>query len=132
MKIYNNKKNAILLFLFLSLLTVVSCFFDLAVANWIDIPTHFAGGIVVAAFLPKEIFKKKPLFSIFVIAAIGFGWEFIEIATAKKEIFTTLFQETRTDKAGDLIVGLTGFIFAYDKTDRNNKNKKQEKRTNNN
>lgn len=89
--------------------------------SWIDIPTHFAGGMAVAAFLPKETFKKKPLLSLSVIATIGLGWEFIETAIANKEIFETLFKETKADKAGDLIVGLSGFAFIYSKTDAKKK-----------
>ena len=118
MKIYNNRKNLIFLFLFFSSLTIASDFFSLSMANWIDIPTHFTGGMVIAAFLPKEILKKRPLLSIFVITTIGFGWEFVEIAMANKGIFTTLFQETKLDKIGDLIFGLAGFIFAYGRINR--------------
>ena len=114
-KKYNYKFNVVLLFLFLSSLTIASHSFGLNMANWIDIPTHFVGGMVVAIFLSKETFKKKPLLSIFIIAAIGFGWEFVEITVAKKEILTALFQETKVDKVGDLIVGLAGFVFAYGK-----------------
>ena len=118
---YSYKFNIVLLFLFFSSLTFASNSFnsDMAkwVANWIDIPTHFAGGMVVATFLPKGTFKKNPLLSIFIIATIGFGWEFVEIAAAKKGIFTALFQETKWDKMGDLFFGLAGFIFAYGKTD---------------
>ena len=110
---YSYKFNIVLLFLFLSSLTLASHSFGLNMANWIDVPTHFVGGMVVATFLSKETFKKKPLLSIFIIATIGFGWELVEITVAKKEILTALFQETRVDKTGDLIVGLAGFIFAY-------------------
>jgi len=117
-----SRKKIILLFLFLSSLTIASHSFNLSTAGWIDIPTHFAGGMVVAAFLSKETVRKNPLFSLSVIAAIGFGWEFVEIAIAKKEIFATLFQETRMDKTGDLIVGLAGFVFAFGRTDAKNKN----------
>ncbi len=112
-----SRKNIILLFLFLSSLTIASHSFNLNVANWIDIPNHFAGGMVVAAFLPKEMFKKKTLLSLLAIATIGIGWEFVEIAMAKKEIFFNLFQETRADKTIDLIVGLAGFAFIYGRTD---------------
>jgi len=54
-----------------------------------------------------------------IIATIGIGWEFVEIAMAKKEIFTALFQETKVDKTGDLIIGLAGLVFAYGRTDKN-------------
>ncbi len=110
-----SRKNIILLFLFLSSLTIASHSFNLSTAGWIDIPTHFAGGMVLAAFLPKETLKKKPLLSLSIIAIIGFGWEFVEIAMAKKEVFISLFQETKMDKTGDLIVGLAGFVFAHGK-----------------
>ncbi|MEA1937043.1 MAG: hypothetical protein U9N04_02945 [Patescibacteria group bacterium] len=115
MKIEVSRKNVIICFLFFSSLTVIAHFFSLKMANWIDIPAHFAGGMVVATFLPKKVFRKNPLRSIFVIFLIGFGWEFVEITTAKKEIMTALFQETKLDKIGDLIVGLTGFVFIYSK-----------------
>ena len=109
----NNKSKIILLFLFLSSLTIASHFFNSSIVGWIDIPTHFAGGMAVATLLPKKIFKKKPLFSLFAIATIGIGWEFVEIVMANKEIFTGLFQETKADKTIDLIAGLAGFVFMY-------------------
>ena len=112
---YNHRFNIVLVFLFLSALTVASHSFNLNMANWIDIPTHFAGGMVIATFLPKETFKRKTLLSLLVIATIGIGWEFVEIAMAKREIFTALFQETKMDKTGDLIIGLAGFVFVYGK-----------------
>ena len=123
-KKYGYKFNVVLLFLFLSSLTIASHSFGLNMANWIDIPTHFVGGMVLATFLPKETFKKKPLLSIFIIATIGLGWEFVEITVAKKEILTALFEETRADKVGDLVVGLAGFVFAYGKAGKNSSLKK--------
>lgn len=110
-----NKSRIIFLYLLLSALTIFIHSFNLNSFNWIDIPTHFVGGMVVATFLPKEIFKKKPLLSLFIIAAIGIGWEFFEIAAANTGIFLNLFQETKTDKAIDLAVGLAGLIFIYSK-----------------
>ena len=120
----NYKLNIILLFLFISAITIASHSFNLGLASWIDIPNHFIGGMVVAAFLSKETVKKNPLLSLFAIAIIGFGWEFVEITMAKREIFFNLFQETKTDKTGDLIVGLAGFIFAYGRTDAKNTDSK--------
>lgn len=114
---HSYKFNITLVFLFFSTLTISSHYFNLNMANWIDIPNHFVGGMVVAAFLPKEIFKQKLLFSLLAIATIGIGWEFVEIAMAKKELFPDLFRETRMDKTGDLIIGLAGFVFAYGKAD---------------
>ena len=110
---YSYRFNIILVFLFFSALTIASNSFNLNMASWIDIPAHFTGGMVVAAFLPKETLKRRMLLSLLIIATIGLGWEFVEIAIAKKEIFMNLFQETRMDKTGDLIFGLAGFIFAY-------------------
>ena len=110
---YSYRFNIILVFLFFSALTIASNSFNLNMASWIDIPAHFTGGMVVAAFLPKETLKRRMLLSLLIIATIGLGWEFVEIAIAKKEIFMNLFQETKMDKTGDLIFGLTGFIFAY-------------------
>ena len=112
---YSHKFNIVLVFLFFSALTIASHSFNLNMANWIDIPAHFAGGMVIAAFLPKETFKRKTLLSLLAIATIGIGWEFVEIAMAKREIFLNLFQETRMDKTGDLIIGLAGFLFVYGK-----------------
>ena len=112
----NYKLNITLLFLFISAITIASHSFNLGLASWIDIPNHFVGGMVVAAFLPKETFKKRAFFSILIIATIGIGWEFVEITMAKREIFTSLFQETKVDKTGDLIVGLAGLVFAYGRT----------------
>ena len=120
----NYKLNIILLFLFISAITIASHSFNLGLASWIDIPNHFVGGMVVAAFLPKETFKKRAFLSILTIAIIGIGWEFVEIAMAKKEIFFNLFQETKTDKTGDLIVGLAGLVFAYGRTDTKNTDSK--------
>ena len=111
----NYKLNIILLFLFISAITIASHSFNLGLASWIDIPNHFVGGMVVAAFLPKETLKKRTFLSILAIATIGIGWEFVEVAMAKKEIFFNLFQETKADRAGDLIVGLAGLVFAYGK-----------------
>ena len=113
----NYKLNITLLFLFISAITIASHSFNLGLASWIDIPNHFVGGMVVAAFLPKETFKKRTFLSILVIAIIGIGWEFVEVAVAKKEFFLNLFQETKTDRIGDLIIGLAGFVFAYGKAD---------------
>ena len=112
----NYKLNITLIFLFISAITIASHSFNLGLASWIDIPNHFVGGMVVAAFLPKETFKKRAFFSILIIATIGIGWEFVEITMAKREIFTSLFQETKVDKTGDLIVGLAGLVFAYGRT----------------
>ena len=120
----NYKLNITLLFFFISAITITSHSFNLGLASWIDIPNHFVGGMVVAAFLPKEILKKRAFLSILAIATIGIGWEFVEIAIAKKEIFTSLFQETKADKTGDLIVGLAGLVFAYGKAEMK-KNKLQ-------
>lgn len=111
------KLNITLLFLFISAITIASNLFNLSLVNWIDIPNHFVGGMVVAAFLPKETFKKKTFLSVLAIAIIGIGWEFVEVAMAKKEIFLNLFQETKADKTGDLIIGLAGLVFAYGRTD---------------
>ena len=118
----NYKLNIVLLFLFISAITIASHSFNLSLASWIDIPNHFVGGMVVAAFLPKETFKKRALLSILIISTIGIGWEFVEITMAKKDIFFNLFQETKTDKTGDLIIGLAGLIFAYGKEDAKQNN----------
>ena len=114
---YGYKFNIILIFLFFSSLTIASHSFNLGSVSWIDIPNHFVGGMVVAAFLPKETFRKRALLSILIISTIGIGWEFVEITMAKKEVFFNLFQETKADKTGDLIIGLAGFVFSYGRTD---------------
>lgn len=110
---HSYKFNIFFLFIFFSFLTTVAHFSNLNMAKWIDIPTHFIGGMAMATLLPKEKFKNKPLFSLSIITTIGFGWEFTEIMMANKEVFTVLFQETKIDKIGDLIFGLLGFIFVY-------------------
>lgn len=108
------KIQIIIAFFLLSAITNVVYLGNMDILKWVDIPNHFAGGMLVAAFVTKKHFKTKMALSLLAVAAIGLGWEGIEIMMSYNEILRGLFEETLENKMTDLLAGLGGLACAYE------------------
>ncbi len=81
--------------------------------RWIDIPTHLAGGILVALIVNGKgsaVNLKKT----FILSLLVFlSWELFEITTSTvshREIIVNIFQETAGNKTQDVAMGILGFL----------------------
>ena len=108
------------LWLLLSLLTIFAFYTGNTKLHWIDIPTHFAAGIMITAVIfmaSRKNVKKTIILSFFVFIA----WEFFEITTAalsEREFLINLFSETRSNMLQDIVMdtfGLASFFLVYKK-----------------
>ncbi|MBW6441237.1 hypothetical protein K0B03_04415 [Patescibacteria group bacterium] len=110
----------ILAWLILCFVTVLVFYKDLHYLRWIDIPTHFAAGVMLAtiSFIISKRNIKKAIFLSFLIFI---AWEFFEIAaaaTSKREFVINIFEETKLNRIQDVLMdtlGLVSFFFVYNK-----------------
>lgn len=113
-----NKEKIIILVLFIiaSISISVMHYYSISAFRWIDIPTHFIGGMVVAMFFPLVLVKKRPLLIISLIIVIGIGWEFLELAVsniATNDFLIKVSEESIENKIQDILFGLAGLICVY-------------------
>jgi hypothetical protein len=110
------KEKAIIIPLLWVVLSVFT-FFVFYTANdslkWIDIPTHLAGGMLVALIINGKgsvtDFKKTFILSFLVLLS----WELFEIITSTvshREFIVAIFQETVGNKTRDVVMGVLGLI----------------------
>ena len=110
-----NKKLTFCLFIIwavLSITTIIVHRYEMANWLWIDIPTHFAGGMALAAII-ADFFSKSKFKEILLLAlAIFIGWEILEIKMSGLEgnFYINLFEETKTNQWRDLIMDLLGLL----------------------
>jgi len=81
--------------------------------KWIDIPTHLAGGMLVALIVNGKgsavDLKKTFVLSLLVLLS----WELFEIITStvsRREFIVDIFQETAKNKTRDVAMGIIGFL----------------------
>lgn len=81
--------------------------------RWIDIPTHLAGGMLVALIVNGKgsvaNLKKTFILSLLVLLS----WELFEIVTSTvshREFIVNIFQETAKNKTQDVAMGILGFL----------------------
>ncbi len=122
------KEKTIILILFVvaSMLIAVVHYYDISALRWIDIPTHFIGGMIVAMFLPLSLVKKRPILIIFLILVIGLGWELLEMVVsniAVNDFIIRVSEESTENKIQDLLFGFAGLAYIYRKQ-RSVENKK--------
>lgn len=109
-----NRKMVIvfLIWLLLAIFTVFIYYTGNTELKWIDIPTHIAAGILIAAtiFKIKTSDSKKAL----TLAFLPFlGWEFFEIGAStisQNEFIIELFKETPPNRLQDLVMNTVGFL----------------------
>jgi len=114
----SNKEKTIILisFMIASMLIGIAHHYNLDALKWIDIPTHFIGGMVVGIFLPLSLLFKKPVLIIFLIFTIGIGWEFLELFVsniATNDFILKISEESAGDKAQDIFFGFAGLVCMY-------------------
>ena len=122
------KEKTIILILFVvaSMLIAVVHYYDISALRWIDIPTHFIGGMIVAMFLPLSLVKKRPILIISLILVIGLGWELLEMVVsniAVNDFIIRVSKESTENKIQDLLFGFAGLAYMYRKQ-RSVENKK--------
>ena len=109
-----NRKTAVifLVWFLLATFTVFIYYTENTAFKWIDIPTHIAAGILIAAiiFKTKTSNSKKALG----LAFLPFlGWEFFEIGAStisQNEFIIELFKETSPNRLQDLAMNTVGFL----------------------
>lgn len=103
----------IIIWLILCAATAIAFYFDISELRWIDIPTHFAGGLMVA-FLLNGKEKTPNLKKIFLLSLIVFLlWELFELSAstfAENEYIVSVFKETEKNRVQDVMMGILGFI----------------------
>ena len=103
----------ILVWLGLCLITIIVFDKDLHYLRWIDIPTHFAAGIMLGA-ISFAISKKNIRKTIILSFIIFIAWEFFEITmaiTSEREFFINIFSEPRSNRIQDIFFDTLGLIF---------------------
>ena len=120
------KEKAIILILFIiaSIFIAIIHYYNLSAFRWIDIPTHFIGGMMVAIFLPLSLIKKRPVLVVSLILAIGIGWEFLELVVsniATNDFIIRISEESTKNKVQDILFGFAGLAFVYWKQKLKNK-----------
>ena len=108
------------------MLIAVVHYYNIDALRWIDIPTHFIGGMVVGIFLPLSLIKKRPILIISLIITIGIGWELVELVVsniATNDFIIRLSEESARDKIQDIFFGFAGLAYIYRKQ-RSVENKK--------
>jgi hypothetical protein len=114
----NEKIIILILFIIASMFIGIAHYYNLGASRWIDIPTHFIGGMMIAIFLPLPLLYKKPVLIIFLILAIGVGWELLELAAsnlAVNDFIIRISEESTKNKIQDLLVGFAGLAYVYRK-----------------
>ena len=104
-----------LAWLLLSILIVFASYTGSTKLHWIDIPTHFAAGIIITAAI-FTISKKNIKKTIILSFLIFIGWEFFEMTVAnlsEKEFFINLFKETRFNTTQDVIMDALGLVLFF-------------------
>ena len=104
-----------LAWLLLSILIVFASYTGNTKLHWIDIPTHFAAGIIITAVI-FAISKKDIKKTIILSFLIFIGWEFFEMTVAnlsEGEFFINLFKETRSDTTKDIIMDTSGLVLFF-------------------
>ena len=81
--------------------------------RWIDIPTHLAGGMLVALIINGKgsITNLKKTFILSFLVLLS--WELFEIITSTvshREFIVDIFQETAKNKTQDVAMGIIGFL----------------------
>jgi hypothetical protein len=112
----NKNKIIIALFILMCALTDIAYLGNIDILKWIDIPTHFTGGMLVAVLLSLTKLKRRPVLASILIITMGVGWEVIELVLSHSfpEPFTELlFRESLENRIQDLLVGFMGFVSAY-------------------
>ena len=105
----------LLVWLVLSIFIVFTSYTGNTKLHWIDIPTHFAAGIIIAAamfVISKKDIKKTVILSFLIFI----GWEFFEITVAnlsEKEFFINLFRETKLNTTQDIIMDALGLVLFF-------------------
>ena len=115
-KIFSNIKTlTIYLFIvwaILSIATIAIHHYEITAWEWIDIPTHFAGGMALAAII-SDFFSKSKFKEMLPLALIIFvGWELIEIKMSgfESNFYISLFTETKNNQLQDIIMGFLGLL----------------------
>jgi len=110
------KRIILILFIVLSALIAIVHYYNLSALRWIDIPTHFIGGMIVAMFFPLSLIKKRPLLIISLIIVIGLGWELLELIVsniAVNDFIIRVSEESVGNKIQDVLFGFAGLIYIY-------------------
>ena len=106
----------LILFVIASMLIAITHYYDITALKWIDIPTHFIGGMIVAIFFPLSLIKKRPLSIISLIIVIGVGWELLELVVsnvAVNDFIVRISKESAENKIRDLLFGFAGLSCIY-------------------
>lgn len=112
------KRIILILFIILSALIAVVHYYNISALRWIDIPTHFIGGMMIAMFLPLSLIKKRPILIISLILVIGLGWELLELivsSIAVNDFIIRVSEESTENKIQDILFGFAGLIYVYQK-----------------
>ena len=115
-KIFSNiKASTIYLFtvwVILSIATIVIHRYEMTAWRWIDIPTHLAAGITLAAIIADFSSKSKFREMLPLGLVVFVGWELLEIKMSGSEsiFFINLFMETRNNQLQDLVMGFLGLL----------------------
>ena len=110
------KTIALALFVIASMLIAVVHYYNISALKWIDIPTHFIGGMIVAMFIPLSLIKKRPILIISLILVIGLGWELLETIVsnvAVNDFIIRISEESTKDKIQDVLFGFAGLSSVY-------------------
>jgi len=115
--------------LILSIFTVYIYYNGSSSFIWIDIPTHFMGGMLVALIINGKN-KITDFNKLFILSLLVFIlWEFFEITMATiipNQFVIDIFSEIPTNRLQDIILDIFGLIFfvlIYKKTDFSYKRK---------
>ena len=115
-KIFSNIK-ALTIYLFiawvvLSIITIIVHRYGMASWRWIDVPTHFAAGMALAAIIADFSSKSKFKEMVPLALVIFVGWELLEIkmSGSENDLFINLFMETRNNQLQDLVMGFLGLL----------------------
>lgn len=96
-----------------AILTVMAFHYNITYLEYVDIPTHFLAGVVIAAIL-TNITPRLSLSKIIAISLFLFIlWEFIEIGiahTTNNNLLFKLFQETNYNRYQDMVMDILGLL----------------------
>ena len=110
-----NKKLTFYLFIVwavLSIATITIHRYEITAWEWIDIPTHFAGGMALAAII-ADFFSKSKFREMLPLALIIFvGWELLEMKMSgfKSNFYISIFTETKNNQLQDITMGFLGLL----------------------
>ena len=106
----------IILFIVASVSIAIMHYYNVSALRWIDIPTHFIGGMIVAMFFPLSLLKKRPVLIISLIITIGVGWELLELFVSNitaNDFIIKISEESTQNKIQDVLFGFAGLVFVY-------------------